>query len=46
MEKDVCFEHENSGLFLCQFTLDEIQEYMNLFHASPMYEWLWLGKNY
>ncbi len=46
MEKDICFEHENSGLFLRQFTLDETQEYMNLFHDSPRYEWLWLGKNY
>ncbi len=44
--KDILFEHKNSGLFLCQFTLDEIQEYMNLFHDSPRYEWLWLGKNY
>ncbi len=25
---------------------NEIQEYMNLFHNSPRYEWLWLGKNY
>ncbi len=46
MEKDICFEHENSGLFLCQLTFDETQEYMNLFHDSPRYEWLWLGKNY
>ncbi len=46
MKKDVPFEHENSGLFLCQFTFDETQEYMNLFHNSPKYEWLWLGKNY
>ncbi len=45
MEKDICFEHKNSGLFLCQFTLDETQEYMNLFQNSPRYEWLWLGKN-
>ncbi len=46
MEKDICFEHENSGLFLCQFTFHETQEYMNLFHNSPRYEWLSLGKNY
>jgi hypothetical protein len=46
MEKDICFEHENSGLFLWQSTFDETQEYMNLFHDSPRYEWLWLGKNY
>jgi hypothetical protein len=46
MEKDICFEHENSGLFLRQFTFDETQEYMSLFHDSPRYEWLWLGKNY
>jgi hypothetical protein len=26
MEKDICFEHKNSGLFLCQFTLEETQE--------------------
>jgi hypothetical protein len=46
MEKDIRFEHENSGLFLCQFTVDETQEYMNLFRNSPRYEWLWLGKSY
>ncbi len=46
MEKDIRFEHKNSGLFLCQFTFDETQEYMNLFHDSPRYEWLWLGKSY
>jgi hypothetical protein len=46
MEKDICFEHENSGLFLHEFTLDKTQECMNLFHDSPRYEWLWLGKNY
>ena len=45
MEKDIHLEHENSGLFLYQFTLDETQEHMNLFHASPRYEWLLLGKN-
>ena len=43
---NIRFEHENSGLFLCQFIFDETQEYMNLFHDSPRYEWLWLGKNY
>ncbi len=37
MEKDIRFEHKNSGLFLCQFTLDETQEYMNLYHNSPRY---------
>jgi hypothetical protein len=26
MEKDICFEHKNSGLFLCQFTLDEAEK--------------------
>ncbi len=31
-EKDIRFEHKNSVLFLRQFTLDETQEYMNLFH--------------
>ncbi len=46
MEKDIRFEHKNSELYLCQFTLDETQEYMNLFHDSPRYEWLRLGKNY
>jgi hypothetical protein len=46
MEKDICFEHEKSGLFLCQFTSDETEEYMNHFHDTPRYEWLWLGKNY
>jgi hypothetical protein len=46
MEKDIHFEHENSGLFLHQFTLDETGEYMNHFHNTPRYEWLWLGKNY
>jgi hypothetical protein len=43
IEKDIRFGHENSGLFLRKFTLDETQEYMNLFHDSPRYEWLWLG---
>jgi hypothetical protein len=46
MEKEILFEHKNSGLFLSQFTLDETQEYMNLFHDSPRYEWLWLGRSY
>jgi hypothetical protein len=45
MEKENCFEHKNSGLFLPQFNLDETQEYMNLFHNSSRYEWLWLDKN-
>jgi hypothetical protein len=46
MEKDIWFEHENSGLFLRQLIFDETQKYMNLFHDSPRYEWLWLSKNY
>jgi hypothetical protein len=48
MENDICFEHKNSGLFLCQFTLDETQEYINInhFHDTLRYEWLWLSKNY
>ncbi len=46
IEKDTCFEHKNSGLFLCQFTLDETEEYMNQFYDTPRYKWLWLGKNY
>jgi hypothetical protein len=46
MEKDIPFEHKSSGLFLCQFTLDEPEEYMNHFHDTLRYEWLWLGKNY
>jgi hypothetical protein len=46
MEKDIHFEHKNSGLFLCQFTLEETQEYINLFHDTPRYEWLWLDENY
>jgi hypothetical protein len=46
MENDIRFEHENSGLFLCQFTLEETQEYIYLFHDTPRYEWLWLGKKY
>jgi hypothetical protein len=44
--KNIRFEHKNSGLFLCQFTHDETEEYMNHFHNTPRYEWLWLGKNY
>jgi hypothetical protein len=44
MEKDIHFDHKNSGLFLRQFSLDETQEYMYLFNDSPRYEWLWLGK--
>ena len=35
MEKDVYFEHKNSGLFLRQFTLDETEEYMNQFYDTP-----------
>jgi hypothetical protein len=46
IEKEICFEHENSGLFVCQFTLDETQQYIHLYHDSPKYEWLWLGKHY
>jgi hypothetical protein len=46
METDIHFEHKDSGLFLCQFTFDETEEYMNHFHDTPRYEWLRLGKNY
>jgi hypothetical protein len=38
MEKDIRFEHENGILILPQFTFNETQEYMNLFHDSPRYE--------
>jgi hypothetical protein len=46
IEKDFCFEHQNSGLFVRKITLDETQQYINLYHDSPKYEWLWLEKNY
>ena len=45
-EKDVRFEHEDSTMFLCKITLDETQQYITLYHDSPRYEWLWLGRNY
>ena len=45
-EKDVRFQHEDSTMFLCKITLDETQQYINLYHDSPRYEWLWLGRNY
>jgi hypothetical protein len=45
-EKNVCFEHEDSTLFLCKITLDETQHYINLYHDSPRYEWLWVGRKY
>ncbi len=35
MEKDICFEHKNSGLFLRQFTLEETQKYINHFYDTP-----------
>jgi hypothetical protein len=43
---DICFEHENSGLLVRQITFDETQQNTYLYHDSPKYEWLWLGKNY
>ncbi len=45
-EKDVCFQHEDSTMFLCKITLEETQQYINLYNDSPRYEWLWLGRNY
>ncbi len=45
-KKDVRFEHEDSTLFLHKITLDKTQQYINLYHDSPRYEWLWLGRNY
>jgi hypothetical protein len=45
-EKDVRFQHEDSTMFLHKITLDETQQYINLYHDSPRYEWLWLGRNY
>ncbi len=44
-EKDVCFQHEDSTMFLCKITLGKTQQYINLYHDSPRYEWLWLGRN-
>ncbi len=46
IEKDFHFEHQNSGLYVRKITLDETQQYINLYHDSPKYEWLWLGKKY
>jgi hypothetical protein len=45
-EKDVCFQHEDSTMFLCKITLDKTQQYIHLYHDSSRYEWLWLGRNY
>ncbi len=44
-EIDVRFEHEDSILFLCKITLDKTQQYINLYHDSLCFEWLWLGRN-
>jgi hypothetical protein len=46
MAEDILLKHKNSGLFVRQFTRKETQEYVNLFHDTPRYQWLWLGKNY
>jgi hypothetical protein len=45
-EKDVCFQHDDNTMFLRKITLDETQQYITLYHDSPRYEWLWLGRNY
>ncbi len=44
-EKDVHFQHEDSTIFLCKITLDKTQQYINQYHDSPRFEWLWLGRN-
>ncbi len=43
--KSVKFLHDNHSSFVCQFTIDEQQEYTNIFEKFPNYNWLWLGWN-
>jgi len=45
-EKDVRFQHDDNTMFLRKITLDKTQQYITLYHDSPRYEWLWLGRNY
>ncbi len=45
-EKGVCFQHDDNIMFLRKITLDETQQYITLYHDSPRYERLWLGRNY
>ena len=45
-EKDVRFEHDDNTMFLRKISFDETQQYISLYHDSPHYEWLWLGRNY
>jgi hypothetical protein len=42
---NVVFHHNNMSFFVCQFTPQEEQEYTNLYHVFPRYNWLWLGEN-
>ncbi len=39
------FLHDNHSSFDCQFTTNDKQLYKNIFEESPMYNWLWLGRN-
>ncbi len=45
-QPSIHFKHKNSGLFVLQFSIEETQEYINIFHDTLRYKWLWLGKNY
>ena len=42
---NVVFYHDNSSLFVCQFTPEKQQEYTNIFNDFPNFNWLWLGRN-
>ncbi len=39
------FLHNNHSSFVCQFTTNNQQLYKNIFEESPMYNWLWSGRN-
>jgi hypothetical protein len=39
------FLHDNHSSFVCQFTTNDQQLYKDIFEQSPMYNWLWLGRN-
>jgi hypothetical protein len=43
--KSAEFIHDNHSSFVCQFTTDKQQEYVNIFKELPNYNWLWLGRS-
>jgi hypothetical protein len=39
------FLQDKHSSFVCQFTTNDQQLYKDIFEQSPIYNWLWLGRN-